>query len=200
MPHSGAPSARFELLTDAERANLFACETVIESGWQTFVQVGLSFAQIRDERLYKEEYNTFEAYCRAKWEYGRNYVDRLISAAQVFTHLMTNSHQKPERETQVRPLVGLSPADAQQAWERAVAVAGGRNVTERLVKQIVRQMKPQQTGTAAARTIRPSRAEQRKQIDTAIGELLVLAGRTPIADLLTAKIEELHRQIQNSLG
>ena len=105
----GGTLGQMELLTDAERANLFACETVIESGWQTFVQVGLSFAQIRDERLYKEEYHTFEAYCRAKWEYGRNYVNRLISAAQVFTHLVTNSHQKPERETQVRPLVGLTP-------------------------------------------------------------------------------------------
>ena len=47
----GGTLGQVELLTDAERANLFACETVIETGWQTFVQVGLALAQIRDERL-----------------------------------------------------------------------------------------------------------------------------------------------------
>jgi hypothetical protein len=34
-------------------------------------------------------FHSFEAYCRVKWQSGRDYVDRLISAAQVFTHLMT---------------------------------------------------------------------------------------------------------------
>src|SRR5205823_11825265 len=29
-------------------------------------------------------------------KFGRDYVDRLISAAQVFTLLMTNGHQKPD--------------------------------------------------------------------------------------------------------
>jgi hypothetical protein len=31
------------------------------SGWQTFVQVGLALAQIRDDRLYKVDFDTFEA-------------------------------------------------------------------------------------------------------------------------------------------
>jgi hypothetical protein len=64
----GGTLGQVELLTDEERANLFACEIVIESGWQTFVQVGLALAQIRDGRLYKEEYHTFQAYCRLKWQ------------------------------------------------------------------------------------------------------------------------------------
>jgi hypothetical protein len=107
---------------------------VIGSGWQTFVQVGLALAQIRDDRLYRVDLDTFERYSQVKWQYGRNYVNHLISAAQVFPHSVTNGHQKPEHETnlvttchqtkpeyesQVRPLVGLTGEDAQSAWERA---------------------------------------------------------------------------------
>ena len=36
----------------------------------TFVDVGLAFARIRDYRLYRIEFPTFEAYCQQKWQYG----------------------------------------------------------------------------------------------------------------------------------
>ena len=98
-----------EGLTDAEQAELFACEEVIGNGWHTFVQVGLALARIRDGELYQTEYDSFEAYYRVKWQYGRHYVNRLISAAQVFTDLVTISHQKTEHETQVRGGQPLQP-------------------------------------------------------------------------------------------
>src|ERR1051326_5934928 len=41
----------------------------------------------------KHGFGNFHEYCRSKWAYGRNYVDGRTSAAQVFTQLMTNSHQ-----------------------------------------------------------------------------------------------------------
>ena len=100
-------------LSETEQAAYFACEEVLASGWNTFVQVGLALAQIRDQELYRGEFDSFEAYYRTKWQYGRHYVNRLISAAQVFTHLVTNRHQTaPEHETQVRPLIGLTPEEA----------------------------------------------------------------------------------------
>ena len=122
-------------------------------GWHTFVDVGLAFARIRDSRLYRVDFDNFEAYCRVKWQYGHNYVDRLISAAQVFRHLMTKSHQKPEHETQVRPLIGLSPEQVQLAWEAAVAKAGGRKITARLVKSAMQdlQLAPAITKAVAPR-------------------------------------------------
>ena len=105
---------RVDGLSEAQQMEFYACEAVIQTGWSTFVQVGLAFARIRDADLYTMEFDTFEAYCREKWQYGRHYVNRLILAARVFTHLVTISHQrKPEHETQVRPLVGLTSAQAQ---------------------------------------------------------------------------------------
>ena len=84
-----------ELLSESVQADYYACEEVIASGWNTFVQVGLALARIRDGELYRAGgYDSFEQYCRLKWEYGPNYVHRLISAAQVFTNLLTNRVKK----------------------------------------------------------------------------------------------------------
>jgi hypothetical protein len=61
---------------------------------------------------------------RPKGEHGRRCVDRLISGSQLLTFLRANCSQlKPEREAELRPLIGLSPEQAKIAWERAVNVA-----------------------------------------------------------------------------
>ena len=73
-----------EVLSEADQMDLYVCEEVVSSGWNTFVQVGLALARIRDRKLYRIEFHRFETYCQAKWQYGRNYVNCLISAAQVF--------------------------------------------------------------------------------------------------------------------
>ena len=104
-PSAGAPTAdppaigvlgTIKLLTDAEFIDFARCESVVEIGWQSFVDVGLALAEIRDRQLYRMEYDSFQAYCRAKWEYGRRYVDQLIGAAQLVRHLRaSSSQQKP---------------------------------------------------------------------------------------------------------
>src|SRR5579862_8612802 len=140
----------------------FACEEMIDGGWATYVQVGLAFATIRDRRLYRAEFATFEEYCRNRWQYGRAYVNRLISGAKVFTHLASNGRQKPEHERQVRPLLGLPPEQAQLAWDTAVQRAGGKTVTARLLKTWSMASDPPSTRTRSlgksAPPARPSAA------------------------------------------
>ncbi len=128
VPHMDRVLGVVDLLSEAEQAQMMGCEAVVEMGWRwTFVEVGLALVQIRDGRLYRVDFPSFESYCSAKWQYGRHYVNRLISAAQVSTHLVTICHQcKPGHESQVRPLIGLAPEQAQAAWEHAVGKAGPR--------------------------------------------------------------------------
>jgi hypothetical protein len=203
IPQSTAPALDkvlgvVDVLSEAERAELQGCEAVIVTGWHTFVDVGLALARIRDGRLYRDDFDSFETYCRTQWQYGRNYVDRLISAAQVFTHLMTNSHQKPDHETQLRPLIGLTPAEAQVAWQCAVEMAGGRKITARLVKRAVHELQlTPAKNQPAAKAPRQNKTEQRRLINDAIGQLLVLLGQKANHDLLTEKVEALHRHIQS---
>ena len=171
---------------------------MIGSGWHTFVQVGLALARIRDGELFKTEYDSFEAYYRVKWQSGRHTVNRLISAAQVFTHLVTIGHQtKPEYESQVRPLVGLTPDQAQAAWERAIEKAGGRKITARLVKAAVQELQPPGGAKSVPSQPHQNKAQQRKLIDGAIGELLVLLSQKASHEVLTQKVETLHGQIHS---
>jgi hypothetical protein len=161
------------------------------------VQVGLALTTIRDERLYRYEFTTFEEYCRNRWEYGRRYVNYLISAAQVFTHLGTNGAQKPAHERQVRPLIGLTPEQAQQAWDTAVQRAGGKTVTARLLKNVVLGLRSTLVQDQQPKPKRPSSQAKRRLIDAAIGELLMLISQKANHGVLMEKVEALHGHIQS---
>jgi hypothetical protein len=187
-----------EVPTEAERMELMACEEVIASGMATFVQVGLAFATVRDHRLYRFEGATFEGFCRIKCEYSRRYVDQMISAAQVFMYLRANCAQTtPQRESQVRPLVGLSPEQAKVAWEKAIQKAKGRRITAALVRAAVHELK----GPAPAKTVKqqPTRAEKRRALDCRIAELLVLLSQKAAHDVLAQKVHDLQASIATLL-
>jgi len=60
---------------------------MIARGKQTFVEVGLALAEIRDLRLYKREYGSFKEYCREKWGWERRYTDYVIAGAEAVKSL-----------------------------------------------------------------------------------------------------------------
>jgi hypothetical protein len=58
-------------------------EATIEAGVRTFVDVGLALLEIRDTRLYRASYPTFDAYCRERWAFSRVRAHQLIEGAEV---------------------------------------------------------------------------------------------------------------------
>jgi len=56
-----------EILQIEEQEALQQYEAVIEKGLQTFYEVGQALAFIREKKLYRAEYKTFEDYCRERW-------------------------------------------------------------------------------------------------------------------------------------
>lgn len=58
-------------------------EATIANGLQTFKEVGYALADIRDRRLYRGDYGTFEDYCRERWALSARHTNRLIEAAEV---------------------------------------------------------------------------------------------------------------------
>ena len=65
-----------------ESKRLAELEKTIAKGKETFVEVGLALAEIRDLRLYKREYSGFAEYCQAKWGWERRYTDYVIAGAE----------------------------------------------------------------------------------------------------------------------
>jgi hypothetical protein len=127
------PSSLPVSLDAGEARQLQECEAVIETGWHTFVEVGRALTIVREKRLYRDHYETFEAYCRTKWEFSKTHANRLIGAAQV-VEVLTPLGVKIKREAQVRPLIGLDPQDISSAWRRAEGLAENEEVTAKHVR------------------------------------------------------------------
>jgi len=71
----------------------------------------LALVEIRDSRLYREDYETFEEHCRDRWNIDRTYAHRIIGAASVVNNLLPMGNV-PANERQVRPFTQFeTPAD-----------------------------------------------------------------------------------------
>ena len=68
-----------ESLTTEESARLKELEGVIDNGSRS---VGEALKEIKDGRLYRAEYRSFEEYCRGRWGFSRQYGYRLIAFAK----------------------------------------------------------------------------------------------------------------------
>lgn len=132
-------------LSAAELAELASCETVIEHGLKVFQAVGVALITIREKRLYRAEFATFEAYCAARWGFTDERARLLMRGAEVAENIAktpTMVGVLPASERQVRPLIGLTPDQQRAAWQQAVETAPNGKVTGAHVEQVAQQFKP----------------------------------------------------------
>jgi hypothetical protein len=108
---------------------LAECETVIEKGQQTFLEVGQALLEIRERKLYREKgFRSFETYVQKRWGWGRQRGYQLLQAAEMSTVVDVSGLD----ERQVRELTPLKskPDEAQAAIREAKAEASARGRTK----------------------------------------------------------------------
>lgn len=129
-------------LAAIESARLHDLENTIAQGLKTFVEVGSALARIREERLYREGYATFEDYCRDKWQMSRPNAYELMQAAAVVGNLsgIPDIPDTPKNVAQVRPLASLEPEKQREVWTEAVETAPDGKVTAGHVAETVKRM------------------------------------------------------------
>lgn len=134
-----------DILTTQETVRLCELERIIQKGKDTFVEVGTALAEIRDSRIYRATFKTFEDYCDKRWEFSKRQCDRLISAAKVTKNLGPIG-PKPESEAQARPLAKLPAEQQPAAWERAQEIAKeeSKPVAARHVEAAVLEVMPKE--------------------------------------------------------
>jgi len=130
-----------KILNIEESHELERCEVVIKQGLKTFIEVGEALFIIRDKRLYRNEFNTFEDYCQQKWSLGKRYVNYMIAASESITNLGTIVPILPKTETQIRPLTSLEPEIQKEVWKEVVETHG-ENITAAKVQSVVNNWKP----------------------------------------------------------
>ena len=134
--------------------------------------------------------------CRARWQYGRHYVNRLIAASQVFAHVVTNCHQKFDHESQVRPLIHLLPEQAQQVWDYAAEKCPNRRITAKHVASAARQLNLSRPSNPVQKQTGATATEKRRLVTEAMTELLTLLHQKADHPTLVEKAESLHRHIR----
>lgn len=136
-------------LTITEQHELERCEVVIKQGLETFLEVGQALMTIRDKRLYRLEFGTFEDYCRERWGMSRIHAHRMIEASEVVSNVLPMGNI-PRTERQARPLTKLEPELQQKAWEQVVQESPDK-ITAKRVEEVVEQWKPYNEEVKAAK-------------------------------------------------
>ena len=127
-------------LTQIEIQRLVDLERIIEQGLKTFTHVGKSLLEIKNSKLYKQEYSTFDAYCRDRWGMSRPQAYRLIESSVVIDNLSPIGDILPMNESQVRSLTKLEPEQQIEAWNEAIKISHGNIPTAKIVEGVVRDM------------------------------------------------------------
>lgn len=99
VPTAGNGIVEISPLTDEEQEQLRVCEETFRKHEQAFREFAGALQMVRDCRLYRTNYLTFEEYCRAILGRSRQYAHRIAKAGEVIAqlplelqHLVTNEN------------------------------------------------------------------------------------------------------------
>jgi len=105
-------------LTEQETTLLNECEAVVSKGIKAFKEVWGALLEIRDSKLYRKEFRTFDDYCVVKWDLSKRYVNRNLKALDTLNNLgPMGPNEMTER--QLRPLTNLEPEMQRQVMKEA---------------------------------------------------------------------------------
>jgi hypothetical protein len=129
-------------LTTLEQRELGRAERTIARGLRSFLVVGMALKEIRDKRLYRQHYRTFEDYVVERWDFSRPRAYELCAASEVMADLsgIPVIRFLPVNEAQANPLTRLKNAThRKRAWRMALktALQKGRPVTARDAEEAV---------------------------------------------------------------
>jgi hypothetical protein len=149
-------------LTKTEVKELAVAEEIIGRGLKAFWEVGSALLAVRDGRLYREKYKSFDDYCRARWSMGKSRAYQLIAASEVVSGLSTTvDAPAPSTERQTRPLSGLPAETRREVW--AEASANGQPTAARVEELAAKAL----ASMSAEKQLEVARTEEARILDRA---------------------------------
>jgi hypothetical protein len=145
-------------LSESEQKRLAELETAFAKVCKVWIDGALILLEIRDSKLYREQYGTFEKYCRERWQMSRRHANRLISASTVLENLgpiwsqsLKTCHQvsdEPLSESQLRPLTKLTPEQQKEAFQKAKETAPDGKLTAEHIANTAKALVAESNPTA----------------------------------------------------
>jgi N6-adenosine-specific RNA methylase IME4 len=102
----------------------------------------MALIAIKEKKLYRSKYGTFESYVSERWKLSRSHAYQLVNAAHTYQNLaaLKNDNKNillPANEVQIRSLTSF-PEDIQQSiWLKGVENANGKQPTGKEIKYLV---------------------------------------------------------------
>jgi len=122
-----------------EQASLSVCEAALDNLRMAFWAAGKALQVIRDARLYRDGYDTFEAYCASpRWEMSRAQAYRLIATWRLAERLSPIGDKlNTPQVLELLPVVKDHGEDAAEVVYGAVVRTDGVTVTAARLRDVV---------------------------------------------------------------
>lgn len=125
-------------LTAKQRTEYAALKAAIaedlRQGLECFLRAGEKLLKIKRDRLYREEFDTFEDFCRAIAGHSKTYANNLIRGYAVVQQLVDHGETVlPGNERVARELARHPQSRRLAIWRRALQIANGKRPTCKLI-------------------------------------------------------------------
>lgn len=143
-------------LSVLEISRLSQLEIIVEKGLKSFLETGNALIAIRDEQLYRDEYGTFEEYCKERWGISTSRASRLMTAASAVNDLEATTPNRlgivpmgtipnqdgqecvplvlPRNERQARELTKIPKEKRKEVWDATLEATGGKPTAAAVAK------------------------------------------------------------------
>jgi hypothetical protein len=193
-PTNGASQMLSERLNPEERQEWTTQLVVLQRGKEHFWATISALALIRKQRLFREEYPSFEAFTRDRMGMSARYASMLIAGAAALDVLGTkvpeNLVAKLENPWKLRNLSGLTTDQMVEVVNHAESCSGGGEITSTMIaasKRIVMGIADSDDATEDQETVEQSEEMQAFQdalaeIDSVDALAMVLESFGPIPE------------------
>ncbi len=120
-----------EILSLSEQAELTKLEGIIAAGFKYLRDRADALTTIRDKKLYRINFDTFQDYCRERWGKDRNSIYRVLEAYEVRKEIVANCDKISDSETKklaesvsdhgIRELTHVEPEQRAEVLKRAAS-------------------------------------------------------------------------------
>ena len=134
-------TAAVDTVQDVTR-ELAVQESRIAAGLSAFVDVGDALLKIKEAKLYRQSYPTWEGYLQSRWGMSESQSMRLISASQICREIAATGVTPPQIESHARELRSVPEGERAKLWQEITTEIPAEELTaEQIADKVASKIK-----------------------------------------------------------
>jgi hypothetical protein len=151
-----------EPISPTEKGELGRLEKIVE---KSFYDGAMALKEIRDKRLYRERFKTFEAYCQDKWGFTRQRARQLIEAGETIELLPADCQTICKENLSNSLTVSAVTELAKVSQEQRPAVLKAAAAQGKVTAEAIRRVIPVRPAKTPKKSNLPKREDAEKSVD-----------------------------------